>query len=153
VLLEWTTEAHQDYSTYFNEETPWKGTEAFVSASAAKAALAAFIRTSKLPSRPLKAPAPPRVALLKSKVLPSFNNGRKLRDYQETSLHWMINNYRGDCAKGVWEPRNCILGDEVRSKGQFCPYIKGCGFCESAVDTVILQKTTVNSECITLAMG
>ena len=88
---------------------------AAVAVSVAQAALAAFQRTSKLPSRPVKAPVPPKAALLKSKVLPSFNNGRKLRDYQETSLHWMVNNYRGDCAKGSWEPRNCILGDEVRS--------------------------------------
>jgi hypothetical protein len=33
---------------------------------------------------------------------------------QETSLQWMVNNYRGEVRNGKWWPRNCILGDEVR---------------------------------------
>lgn len=37
---------------------------------------------------------------------------------QETSLHWMINNYYGVYVDKHWKPRNCILGDEVGCKGQ-----------------------------------
>ena len=32
---------------------------------------------------------------------------------QEESLHWMVNNYRGQIVSGRWKPRNCILGDEM----------------------------------------
>jgi hypothetical protein len=37
---------------------------------------------------------------------------------QETSLKWMVNNYRGEVRNGKWWPRNCILGDEVRRAQQ-----------------------------------
>ena len=37
--------------------------------------------------------------------IPSFCNGRELRDYQKESLKWMVSNW----ASG----RNCILGDEM----------------------------------------
>lgn len=36
---------------------------------------------------------------------------------QETSLKWMVNNFRGELRNGKWWPRNCILGDEVRGGG------------------------------------
>lgn len=38
--------------------------------------------------------------------MPTFFNGRSLRDYQLASLQWMVANWS--------EGRNCILGDEVR---------------------------------------
>ncbi|KXZ48712.1 hypothetical protein GPECTOR_26g615 [Gonium pectorale] len=38
-------------------------------------------------------------------ALPSFCNGRNLRDYQQVSVRWMVNNYV--------QRRNCILGDEM----------------------------------------
>jgi SNF2 family DNA or RNA helicase len=40
-----------------------------------------------------------------SDAVPDFLNGRKLRDYQIESLHWMIQNLRRKI--------NCILGDEM----------------------------------------
>jgi hypothetical protein len=43
--------------------------------------------------------------LQKGNGMPEFNNGRKLRDYQETSFNWMVqHNLKGE---------NCILGDEM----------------------------------------
>lgn len=75
-------------------------------------ALAAF-RATLRPTLP-KEPTRPTKKLLDERRLPSFLNGRRLRDYQEVSLHWMLGNYRGEAgAGGGWEPRNCILGDEV----------------------------------------
>lgn len=38
-------------------------------------------------------------------LVPSFLNGRKLRDYQRDSLKWMMANFRIQ--------KNCILGDEM----------------------------------------
>ena len=38
-------------------------------------------------------------------VVPSFLNGRQLRDYQRESLKWMMANFRVQ--------KNCILGDEM----------------------------------------
>ena len=44
---------------------------------------------------------------LQGTEVPSFLNGRALRDYQVDSLHWMISNLR--------QKRSCILGDEMVS--------------------------------------
>lgn len=38
-------------------------------------------------------------------AVPDFLNGRSLRDYQQESLRWHVNNLRAS--------RNCILGDEM----------------------------------------
>ena len=38
-------------------------------------------------------------------AVPDFLNGRVLRDYQTTSLQWMMQNFR--------QNRSCILGDEM----------------------------------------
>ena len=44
-------------------------------------------------------------ACVREDAVPEFLNGRTLRDYQVTSLHWMVANMRAG--------RNCILGDEM----------------------------------------
>jgi chromodomain-helicase-DNA-binding protein 7 len=65
---------------------------------------------------PLSAPCPvarPSQRLVDERRLPDFCSGRALRPYQEESLAWMANNFRGGGAAGAWRPRNCILGDEV----------------------------------------
>jgi hypothetical protein len=58
-----------------------------------------------------QAPAPPAspetlVSLLEAgRGLPEFRNGRKLRDYQETSFKWMVSH--------ALQGSSCILGDEM----------------------------------------
>lgn len=51
------------------------------------------------------APTKPKVAHSRKVAVPPFLNGRKLRDYQEASLDWMVKH----CAVS----QSCILGDEM----------------------------------------
>ncbi|BDA49984.1 Chromodomain-helicase-DNA-binding protein 6 [Coccomyxa sp. Obi] len=64
-----------------------------------KEAIAAFKKREQ-PS-PLRKGA----SAARTDVVPSFLNGRKLRDYQRDSLKWMMANFRIQ--------KNCILGDEM----------------------------------------
>uniref|UniRef100_A0A061RW02 Chromodomain-helicase-DNA-binding protein 7 n=1 Tax=Tetraselmis sp. GSL018 TaxID=582737 RepID=A0A061RW02_9CHLO len=57
------------------------------------------------PSRAVSMPSGKRRTALRDGNMPVFLNGRALRDYQETSLRWNINNWM--------QHRNCILGDEM----------------------------------------
>lgn len=59
-----------------------------------------FQRFSKVPAGGRHAGAPAPLA-----AVPTFLNGRELRDYQLESLRWHVNNLRAS--------RNCILGDEM----------------------------------------
>lgn len=73
---------------------------------------------------------------VKEKVdaVPSFLNGRKLRDYQILSLQWMMQNFRAK--------KNCILGDEMVSFQQsncssrfcLCRFLRGQPFESASCD-------------------
>ena len=57
-------------------------------------------------------------ATARADVVPTFLNGRKLRDYQRESLKWMMANFR--------HQKNCILGDEMVRKFPAClPSLQG----------------------------
>lgn len=51
---------------------------------------------------------PLQESLQRQTEVPEFCNGRRLRDYQVTSLHWNIRNWL--------QGHNCILGDEMASE-------------------------------------
>ena len=68
---------------------------------ALQADIAAFHRREKVKRKA----APMASSQHLSDAVPDFLNGRKLRDYQIESLHWMIDNFR--------HKKNCILGDEM----------------------------------------
>eukprot|EP00955_Chlamydomonas_euryale_P111732 366086-Chlamydomonas_euryale.AAC.11 len=57
--------------------------------------------------RPPPPPSGPRAAVESAKTfaMPQFRSGRTLRDYQDTSVRWMVSNFR--CG------RSCVLGDEM----------------------------------------
>jgi SNF2 family DNA or RNA helicase len=71
-----------------------------------KALVERFHRHEKMPPKQAPTSTEALVKLMEEdKGLPDFKNGRKLRDYQETSFKWMVqNNLTGN---------NCILGDEM----------------------------------------
>ena len=72
-----------------------------------QAAVAAFEARERMCDRPSVAPAQWRSVLSAARevAVPTFLNGRQLRDYQLASLRWMVSNMRVG--------RNCILGDEM----------------------------------------
>ncbi|KAG2455048.1 hypothetical protein HYH02_000873 [Chlamydomonas schloesseri] len=88
-------------------EATWEEEEELLASEADKAAIERFERF-KQPSRRQAAGADgPSLRKLRQKdfELPAFCSGRKLRDYQEVSVRWMVNNFV--------QNRNCILGDEM----------------------------------------
>ncbi len=91
----------------------WKKNVLTLAWSLLQDAIEAFHRISTPPGK-LITPSRPTKTEVESKKLPVFLNGRALRSYQEESLRWMLNNYRGGQGRNLqWEPRACILGDEV----------------------------------------
>lgn len=84
------------------------------SAAAHEPTLQSPLLTSKHAAPPLS-PAP---------AVPTFCNGRALRDYQKVSLEWMANN----CEQRI----NCILGDEV-----------GQGFKGEGFISIFLQSPSI----------
>ena len=64
---------------------------------------------------------------LQGTEVPSFLNGRVLRDYQVDSLHWMISNLR--------QKRSCILGDEMVSPPLTHAILHTCMTIEALVCT------------------
>ena len=70
--------------------------------------LQADVQAFKRREKPRGKAAHAELSQLQGTEVPSFLNGRTLRDYQIDSLHWMISNLR--------KKRNCILGDEMVSQ-------------------------------------
>lgn len=112
-----------------------------------QAALECYRRMNAAPSKHSRAAvARYKPVLVTSKMLPSFRNGRSLRDYQQISLHWMVSNYMGLVDEGLQEQgyqagvaRNCILGDEVRGvRGKWWGALNILGVAH--VDTSILKE-------------
>ncbi|WIA09219.1 hypothetical protein OEZ85_008629 [Tetradesmus obliquus] len=104
-LVKWS---NLDYS-----DATWELEEELARDGQGRAALARFKLWCTPPTAPPRAAKRPAAALTEKGQLPVFRNGRALRDYQETSLKWMVNNFRGELRNGKWWPRNCILGDEM----------------------------------------
>ena len=69
--------------------------------------LQADVQAFKKREKPRGKAAHVELSQLQGTEVPSFLNGRALRDYQVDSLHWMISNLR--------QKRSCILGDEMVS--------------------------------------
>ena len=67
----------------------------------------ADVQAFKKREKPRGKAAHVELSQLQGTEVPSFLNGRALRDYQVDSLHWMISNLR--------QKRSCILGDEMVS--------------------------------------
>ncbi|CAK0786707.1 hypothetical protein CVIRNUC_009921 [Coccomyxa viridis] len=65
----------------------------------------ADVQAFKKREKPRGKAAHVELSQLQGTEVPSFLNGRALRDYQVDSLHWMISNLR--------QKRSCILGDEM----------------------------------------
>ncbi|KIY92825.1 chromodomain-helicase-DNA-binding protein [Monoraphidium neglectum] len=94
-------------------ESTWEEEDQVAGDAAGRVALARFRRFSVRPDCGPPKPKRPSKGDVDARRLPAFRNGRKLRNYQEESLHWMVSNYRGDFNGATWEPRNCLLGDEM----------------------------------------
>ncbi|KAG2440284.1 hypothetical protein HXX76_004395 [Chlamydomonas incerta] len=87
-------------------DSTWED-EAELGSEADQAAIGRFERFQVPPRRQAGGGDGPSMRKLRQKdfELPEFCNGRKLRDYQQVSVRWMVNNF---C-----QSRNCILGDEM----------------------------------------
>ena len=80
----------------------------------------ADVQAFKKREKPRGKAAHVELSQLQGTEVPSFLNGRALRNYQVDSLHWMISNLR--------QKRSCILGDEMVSP---IPHPRPCNPAEA----------------------